>query len=217
MSFIHHLPHWNQSTVGPEWATVQCKPLHLHIHTVVLVCKSFKWFFFSIICFPSLNLWHCALFHLTLAAGSSTLLSLATGSPGTTAFIIEILSCQVALHTCQAGLKGAAPAPLLCCSAWFFIASHRRLLRRCFQPYVNIIHFLMWQLRTGRHGGAHYFTKPCLHSRGLRLTAPLSPLYSSVTLLEVILFIWGGGTGSVHLRRIEHTLHDKRRVTRSPR
>lgn len=136
-----------------------------------------------------MRLWHCALFHLTLECGSSTLLSLATGCPGTTAFIIEILSCQVALHTCQEGLKGTAPAPLLCCSAWFFIALHRGLLRGCFQPYVNIIHFLMWQLRTARHCGAHYFAKPCLHSRGLQLTAPLSPLYFSVTLLWVILFI----------------------------
>lgn len=94
------------------------------------------------------------LFHLTLKYWSSTLLSLVTGSPGTTAFIIEILSCQVALHTCQEGLKGTAPAPLLCCSAWFFIALYSRPLHRCFQPYVNIIHFLMWQLLTVRHCGA---------------------------------------------------------------
>lgn len=57
------------------------------------------------------------LIHLTLKYGSNTLLSLVTGSPRTTAFIIEILSCQVTLHTCQEGLKGTALAPLLCCSA----------------------------------------------------------------------------------------------------
>lgn len=180
----------------------------------MLTCESlnellFFSFLFFVICFPSVHLWHCALFHLTLACGSSTLLSLATGSPGTTAFIIEILSCQVALHTCQEGLKGTAPAPLLCCSAWFFIALHRGLLRGCFQPYVNIIHFLVWQLRTARHCGAHYFTKPCLHSRGPRLTAPLSPLYFSATLPWVILFMkqkkkkdGKSYAGSVRLRRI---------------
>lgn len=57
------------------------------------------------------------LIHLTLKYQSNTLLSLVNGSPRTTAFIIEILSCQVTLHTCQEGLKGTAPAPLLCCSA----------------------------------------------------------------------------------------------------
>lgn len=35
---------------------------------------------------------------------------LVNGSPRTTAFIIEILSCQVPLHTCQRGLKGTALA-----------------------------------------------------------------------------------------------------------
>lgn len=94
------------------------------------------------------------LIHLTLKYQSNTLLSLVNGSPRTTAFIIEILSCQVTLHTCQKGLKGTAPAPLLCCSAWFFIALHSRPIHRCFQPYVNIIHFRMWQLLTVRHCGA---------------------------------------------------------------
>lgn len=88
---------------------------------------------------------------LTLKHGSSTLWSLVTGSPGTTAFIIEILSCQVALHTCQGGLKGTALAVLLSCSAWFFIALHSRPIRRCFQTYVSIIHFLWWQLLTVTH------------------------------------------------------------------
>lgn len=88
---------------------------------------------------------------LTLKHGSSTLRSLVTGSPGTTAFIIEILSCQVALRTCQGGLKGTALAVLLSCSAWFFIALHSRPIRRCFQTYVSIIHFLWWQLLTVTH------------------------------------------------------------------
>lgn len=88
---------------------------------------------------------------LTLTYLSNTLLSLENGSPVTTAFIIEILSCQVTLHTCQERLKGTAPAPLLCCSAWFFIALHSRPIHCCFQPYVNIIHFRMWQLLTVRH------------------------------------------------------------------
>lgn len=91
------------------------------------------------------------LIHLTLKYGSNTLLSLVNGSPRTTAFIIEILSCQVTLHTCHRGLKGTARAPLLCCSAWFFIALDSRPIHRCFQPYVNIIHFRMWQLPTVRH------------------------------------------------------------------
>lgn len=86
--------------------------------------------------------------HLTLKY-----LSLVNGSPKTTAFIIEILSCQVALHTCQERLKGTAPALLLCCSAWFFIALHSRSIQCCFQPYVNIIHFRMWQHCTVRHCG----------------------------------------------------------------
>lgn len=105
---------------------------------------------------PRLSLRVCGilLIHLTLKYQSNTLLSLVTGSPRTTAFIIEILSCQVTLHTCQEGLKGTAPAPLLCCSAWFFIALHSRPVRRCFQPYVNIIHFRMWQLLTVRRCGA---------------------------------------------------------------
>lgn len=94
------------------------------------------------------------LIHLTLKYGSNALSSLVNGSPRTTAFIIEILSCQVTLHTCQEGLKGTAPTPLLCCSAWFFIALHSRPIRRCFQPYVNIIHFRMWQLLTVRHCGS---------------------------------------------------------------
>lgn len=94
------------------------------------------------------------LVHLTLKYRCNTLLSLVNGSPRSTAFITEILSCQVTLHTCQGGLKGTARAPLLCCSAWFFIALHSRPIHRCFQPYVNIIHFRMWQLPTVRHCGA---------------------------------------------------------------
>lgn len=103
-----------------------------------------------------LSLVVCAvqLIHLTLKHRSNTLLSLVNGSPRTTAFIIEILSCQVTLHTCQEGLKGTAPAPLLCCSAWFFIALHSSAIHCCFQPYVNIIHFRMWQVLTVRHCGA---------------------------------------------------------------
>lgn len=89
--------------------------------------------------------------HLTLKYLNNTLLSLVNGSPVTTAFIIEILSCQVTLHTCQERLKGTALAPLLCCSAWFFIALHSRPIQCRFQPYVNIIHFRMWQLLTVRH------------------------------------------------------------------
>lgn len=165
-------------TVFTFTLTYRCVKLSIH-------------FFFFVICFPPVLSWHCALFHLTLEPGSTlTLLSLATGSPGTTAFIIGILSCQVALHTCQEGLKGTAQAPLLCCSAWFFIALHRRRLRTCFQPYVNIIHFLVWQLRTVEHCGAHSFTKPCLHSRGLELTTTLPPTNPPLPLCPRFIFTW---------------------------
>lgn len=51
--------------------------------------------------------------HLTLKHQPSTLLSLVNGSPRPTAFITEILCCQVALYTCHRGLKGTAPDPLL--------------------------------------------------------------------------------------------------------
>lgn len=105
------------------------------------------------------------------------------GSPRTTAFIIEILSCQVTLHTCQEGLKGTAPAPLLCCSAWFFIALHRRPIHRCFQPYVNIIHFRMWQ-PTIRHRGAASSQNHVYISK--RLCYPLF----SVHFISKIILLW---------------------------
>lgn len=122
------------------------------------------------------------LIHLTLKHRSNTLLSLVNGSPRTTAFIIEILSCQVTLHTCQEGLKGTAPAPLLCCSAWFFIALHSRPIHRRFQPYVNIIHFRMWQLLTVRHCGATSSQNHVYTTKGLSY-----PLFSAHLIFKIIL------------------------------
>lgn len=84
--------------------------------------------------------------HLTLKYQPGTLLSLVNGSPRPTAFITEILCCQVALYTCHRGLKGTAPDPLLHNTAWFFIALRCMPFHHCFQPYVNIIHSpQVWQ------------------------------------------------------------------------
>lgn len=97
---------------------------------------------------------------LTLKSRSDTLVSLVNGSPRTTAFIMEILSCQVSLHTCQKGLKGTARAPLLCFTAWFFIVLHRR-------P-ISLLFSVMCQ-----HNSFPYVTAPYARSRSLHNQAEM--------------------------------------------